>query len=188
MRHRDGFTLIELVVVLFILGVVLAMSAAIMRSVTRAQQNTLTTAALARADLALVGYVQTMRRLPCPADGALASSDPGAGREMRTGSTCDNLQAHGVLPWVTLGMREEEALDGYAVRLTYRVGPDLVSDEALNMSSCDAAGAAGPVMGAPGRCEPGCVEHAGGLPGICTKPYNAIVGRGCACRTLRPWP
>lgn len=184
MRHARGFTLIEIVVVLFILGLVLAMAAALTRSVASAQQLSNTRAALERTDLALMTFIQLAKRLPCPADGALASSDANAGREQRTGSTCDNNEARGVVPWVTLGMKEDEALDGYGTRLTYRVTPDAVVDNSLDMNRCDVSGAASAVPTSPGWCDQGCVEHAVGLPGICTPPRAALLNRGLRVQTM----
>lgn len=178
--NARGFTLIEIVVVLFIMGVVLAMGAVLTRGVTAAAQRNISTAALERADLALRGYVQLMRRLPCPADGALAESNAQAGREQRGASgTCTNNEARGVLPWVTLGMSANDALDGYAVRLTYRVAPELTANEALRFSDCDSAGAAAVAVGSPGGCNTVCANPStANMPIVCTAIASVIAGKG----------
>lgn len=177
-----GFTLIEMVVVLLIVGIVIAMAAGITRVLQSGRQSAATTASMAAVQDALSAYVMTMRRLPCPADGALSSSDASAGRELRTGSTCDNGQARGVVPWVALGLREQDAVDGYGNRLTYRVAVDAVPDNALWMTDCDTAGSAAAVAGNPGTCA-ACPDQGTGVPGVCTSPANALTGRGLKVQT-----
>ena len=92
MRRSNGFTLVEIVVVLLIFGIVLAMAAAITRGVVASQKRSLTATRMATVDAALVQFVVQQRRLPCPADGTKASSDTNAGVEaqimQRPGSWC----------------------------------------------------------------------------------------------------
>src|SRR5882672_4729345 len=82
-RRATGFTLIEIVMVLLIFGIVVAMAAAITRGVAASQKRSLTTTRMAGIDAALMQFVQQQRRLPCPADGTLASSNNNAGVEAR---------------------------------------------------------------------------------------------------------
>ncbi len=109
-RHlHSGFSLIELTIVLVIIallssGLILGLTA--QRDVIANQdaQRQLDT-----AREALLGFAITNGRLPCPAVATLASSDANAGKE-----NCTN--AHGVLPWATLGLPET---DPWGQRLTY---------------------------------------------------------------------
>lgn len=98
-------------------------------------------ARLDKADGALAQFVTRHRRLPCPARGSIASGAAGAGTEsinLATGQCVPADQADGVLPWVSLGLAENDALDGWNGRLSYRVQPSLASNlmALMNMSWC----------------------------------------------------
>jgi hypothetical protein len=94
---------------------------------------------LAKIDLALVGFVQQNRRLPCPADGTIATGVANAGVEAAVCNPAS--ETTGVVPWVTLGLAENAALDPYGNRVTYRVHPGLAvsfvgSYNAMDMTNC----------------------------------------------------
>ncbi len=84
---------------------------------------------------ALTAFYVTNAYLPCPADGALASSDANYGRARpETSGSCTGVAAaNRVLPWRTLGLQEELSFDGWRQRLSYHVSASLT-----------VAGAAGP--------------------------------------------
>ena len=96
---------------------------------------------------ALTSYYVTHAYLPCPADGALASSDANYGRaQPETSGSCTGVAAvNRVLPWRTLGLQEELSYDGWRQRLTYQVSAPLTT------------------AGAPG---PGDLSVRNGAPGI----------------------
>lgn len=154
-----GFTLVEVAVVLFIIAIVISMAAAITRGVTAAQKRSLTATRMAAVDAALSQFVATQRRLPCPADGTLASTNNSVGTETaRVAATgCTTNQANGVVPWRVLGLTELEATDGWDRRFTYRVFPALAADSGADMSWCDPAGS-----------EPGAIPRACNSSGACT--------------------
>lgn len=179
-----GFTLIEVVVVMLVLSVLIGMAAKITSGVQQSQLRSASTRALQGVDTTLANFVMVQRRLPCPADGALASTHPQAGLERRVAAACTDDQARGVVPWRTLGITEAEASDGYGNRLTYRVGADLVRDDALFMTACDAAGDGAAVAGVPGRCSAACVDSAAGVPAICTRPKAALTGVGLVIKNV----
>jgi len=122
-------------------------------------------------------YVSQYKRLPRPADGTKASNIATAGSEVVTGSgvarDCGT-QANGVVPWRELGLTATDIEDGWNGRFTFRVGPDLVKDGALDFSSCDPAGGATAVLTTPPYCNPGC--SAGTLATQCTTPLVALTG------------
>jgi prepilin-type N-terminal cleavage/methylation domain-containing protein len=188
--HRDlrrearsrGFTLIEIVVVLLIFTVVVAMAAAITRGVSAGQKRSLTTARMAAVDAALVQFVLQQKRLPCPADGTLASSANNAGIEVPAGGPCTiaNLQ-NGVIPWRTLALSETDATDGWDRRLTYRLDPALGAANGMDMSWCDAAGTEA-VGAIPRPCAVGLCSSAS--LANCTPPVAFLRGRGLLVKNV----
>ena len=187
-RHDDstGFTLIEMVVVLFILGIVISMAAVLTRGVSAAQKRSITATRLAAVDAALVQYVQQQRRLPCPADGTVASTStsPVPGIEGgRSGTGCasagGNYETNGVVPWRALGLSETDATDGWDRRITYRIDPQLAADGALDMSNCDSAGTGGLTAG--GACQTACVST---TLTTCTPPSTFLGTKGLTVKNL----
>ena len=179
-RRSGGFTLIEVVVVLLIFGFVLAMAAAVTRGILASQNRSLTTSRMAGVDSALMQFVQQQKRLPCPADGSLDSSNNNAGaeggRNAATGCT-GNLQ-NGVVPWRALAISENDATDGWGRRLTYRLDPTLGADGGMDMSWCDPAGTGGLVGG---KCSTTCTSTS---PGNCTPPATFLANKGLTVKTV----
>ena len=180
-RRARGFTLIEIVVVLFILGVVITMAAGITKALTASQKLSVTTTRLAAVDTAIVQYVMQQKRLPCPADGTVLSTANGAGTETaRNAATgCTTNQTGGVVPWRELGLSESDATDGWNHRLTYRVQPGLAADSGMDMSWCDPAGT--DVVGGPKACNSAC---ASATLNSCTTPATFLTTRGLKVRNI----
>ena len=176
---RAGFTLVEVVVVMLIFAVVIAMVAVMTRGVSAAQRRSLTATRIAGVEAALVQFVLTQRRLPCPADGTKPSSDNDAGiEENRNAAGCiaagGEYERNGVVPWRALALSETEVTDGWERRLTYRVYPTLAADNGMNMSMCDPAGTE--PGGANGRaCNLNCVST---NLALCTMPGDFLGTKG----------
>lgn len=182
MRSARGFTLIEIVVVLLIFGVVIAMAAAITRGVVAAQKRSLTVTRLATVDAAIIQFVAVQKRMPCPADGRLASTDNNAGLETApNGAAGCDAQQHGVVPWRALGLTEQEVTDGWDRRLTYRVQALLgvVAPAGMDMSQCDPAGTEGGI--GPKACTAGCTSA---NLAACTPPLEFLRGKGLLIKTV----
>lgn len=178
---QRGFSLIEILVVLVIVAVLIAMASALTRGVSAAQKRSLTATRIAAIDSAMVQFVMKNRRLPCPADGRIATGMPNAGVEIRDGlGACTPVnQANGVVPWVTLGLAEGEATDGWDRRFTYRTPPALAADAGTDMSWCDPAGtSAGPLGGA---CNTACTNA---NLANCTPPNVYLSGRGLQIQSV----
>jgi prepilin-type N-terminal cleavage/methylation domain-containing protein len=185
--RASGFTLIEIVVVMLILAIVIAMASAITRGVSAGQKRSLTATRMATVDAALVQFVSQQKRLPCPADGTLVSSNVNAGIEGgRSAATgCTGTLQDGVVPWRALGLTETDATDGWDRRLTYRLDPRLGADNGMNMSWCDPAGT-GPAIGATSACNetspPGPCSSA--ALANCTPPLSFLAGKGLMVKNL----
>lgn len=182
-RHTlQGFTLIEIAVVLVIVAAMLAMGAVMVRGVTAAQKRSLTATRLATVDAALVQFVVLNKRLPCPANGTIASTGVNPGVELRVAGVCTGNQVNGVAPWVTLGITEIDATDGWDRRFTYRTDTELVLDNGMDMSWCDPAGTEAPVNPVAGRnCTAGCTSA---NMALCTPPSAFLPGKGLQVRNV----
>ncbi len=119
-RRPHGFTLVELAVVLAIFGLLLGILVIPLGTQVDQQRYAEAERQLKGVHEALLGFAIANGRLPCPANGALAS-----GTENKPGATCG--AAEGVVPWADLGVPE---LDPWGRRLTYRVAMNFADDPA----------------------------------------------------------
>lgn len=133
--NERGFALMGFIVVILGLGVLIAISA--VRSsqdrATRVQTEAMDD--LEQIGEALVAYASVHNRLPCP-----AAVDK-TGEEDRSGVSCD--APEGLVPWRTLGLKEDLALDRWGRYVFYRVELSLAElDVAANESITKAFGGA----------------------------------------------
>lgn len=84
----------------------------------RTEQQTLTQARMQRIQAALHTFAASQGRLPCPAAGGL---DTGLAAPAAAVVTCSNRD--GTVPWISLGLQADDALDGWGRKISYRV-PD----------------------------------------------------------------
>lgn len=175
MRSRQGGAGGFLIAVVLLLAITafLAMLAFLRSS----GQNERTTQDSRRFDAikaSLAQFVATNGRLPCPTNPA---TDTGDAVPDAPSATCTNPQ--GTVPWRTLGIRREDAIDAWGWKISYRVytgaAGSLTQAEGASMVNCDTTEAAGwsagrtPVVGSAG--------------GLCrgtrnTTPAEFIAGKG----------
>ncbi len=123
-RTTNGFTLIEIAIVLVIVGLLLGGLLMPLATQVEVQRRTETEKALKEINEAIIGFAMTNGRLPCPANRATPAGTVGAGLERvqlpAAGSpACGGAgNEYGVVPWATLGVSE---LDAWGRRFTYRV-------------------------------------------------------------------
>ena len=187
----EGFTLVEIAVVIVVLSLLLAMMAGIATAMLGQQRREATRQRLAGVETALALFVSQNQRLPCPANGTLAGTDANAGLEqiatpgLPAANTCTvagvaNSQQHGVVPWRSLGLSEQDATDGWGNRLTYRASTDFITAPSMNMTFCDPGGTKTPrepTLASPaGYCDPNCSTAT--FPASCTMPSAVTAGLG----------
>lgn len=155
-KSADGFTLVEMAVVVVIIAAVLTMGLGAMTSLMSSTSNSETRK---REDVirdALVAYLGANKQLPCPdvpnntAGGADTSGVTGT--EDRAGGliTGSCTSDFGVIPYATLGLGKNIAIDSWGNFLSYKVStaatmpincPGVTSDWTL--SACYGAGKTG---------------------------------------------
>ena len=150
---------------------------------------------LSKIDTALANFVAQNKRLPCPANGTIASGAANAGIESpfpATGLCTPANQINGVVPWVTLGISETDAADPWNGRISYRVQAALASsvNKLMDMSWCDPAGTTTATSGLALACNSACTGTA------CMHPLNFLYSKGLQVqdgagvwlnRPLPPW-
>ncbi len=117
---QQGFTLIELAMVLFILGLLLSSFLAPLAARVEQQERNNTQIQLDEIEEVIYGYALQNNYLPCPDcsdnTGGCAAATAGDGQEDRTVGVCAS--EIGNLPWVTLGVK---GTDEWNNIFTYRV-------------------------------------------------------------------
>ena len=198
-RKSRGFSLVEIAIVLAILGFVLTIGLQATGAYLSHERRKVSLARVAGLDVALANYVAVQGRLPCPADGSLATGVALAGVEARTALTgvCTAMDT-GVVPWVTLGLTEAEALDGWNTRISYRTITAVALPAALGFTSNRSLDATGCDPGATVErnppppavqppvpreiCVAGCTLANLAIVANCTSPLNFVTGRGLNVR------
>lgn len=188
-----GFTLVEMSIVLLIIGLAIGMLLPLSSAMVDSQKRQTVRTTLSTIDAALVNYVAQNQRLPCPANGTIASGQPNAGVAiiLPSGlcSPAPSNQASGVVPWATLGLPESAATDPWNARITYRVFPPLAMippalsfPTLMNMSACDPAGSAGsqPITCTGFGAATGCTQCTSSTGAVCT---TATLTTNCVAPT-----
>src|SRR5467141_5176109 len=100
MNRSRGFSLVELAVALAIIALLIA-GALIPLSTQMDVRNVADTRrSMESIRDAIIGFAQANGRLPCPADGTVATCIDAAGTEKVSGTVCT--AAFGAVPWATL--------------------------------------------------------------------------------------
>lgn len=149
-----GFSLVEMALVLLIVGLLAAVFLPATNTFLENNRRKETRAKLEALEQAMVRFVMVNRRLPCPADGIQGTANPTSGVEQRNGAvtpaTCTAM-ATGVVPWRSLGVPADAAMDAWGNLITYRVwartsggvgsaiNTSLAMDGGMDFSECDPA-------------------------------------------------
>ena len=121
--NQSGFTLAEIAIVLAIIGIAMTMGLKMLTATLENGAISDTQAKQERIRLALVSFMRTNGRLPCPDNVDLPAAPTGVEAvACTTAALATNPAAgSGRLPWVTLGLTRDAALDGWGNYFTYRV-------------------------------------------------------------------
>lgn len=136
MKWRDtlarGFTLIEMAIVMVVIGLVLSGGLVAVAPVLQSSKISQTHQRLDRVEQALILHVIRYGCLPCPADPGLASTSSNAGvansggAYYKTGCSSGSCQqVQGIVPWVNLGIAENDMTDGFGARIDYALADGL---------------------------------------------------------------
>jgi prepilin-type N-terminal cleavage/methylation domain-containing protein len=121
--NQSGFTLAEIAIVLAIIGIAMTMGLKMLTATLENGAISDTQAKQERIRLALVSFMRTNGRLPCPDNAALPAAPTGVAVAVCTTAALATNPAAGSgrVPWVTLGLTRDAALDGWGNYFTYRV-------------------------------------------------------------------
>jgi prepilin-type N-terminal cleavage/methylation domain-containing protein len=124
MRSK-GFTLIEIAIVLVVVGLLLSGGLVAVSGYIGRQKEQETWKIIERTKTALLAHVVANGCLPCPATlaGNGVEDATSAGGAIRCDGTCNTTD--GFLPYVTLGISEEETLDPWYRPLRYAIPASL---------------------------------------------------------------
>ncbi|MDL1887973.1 hypothetical protein FBQ96_00030 [Nitrospirales bacterium NOB] len=147
------------IVVALSLAIILILAGSILGiSELRAGRTERTLDGLKRIEDALIHFVAINGRLPCPANGALDTGieNPADPNPQNGVANCTTLV--GTVPWQTLGISQDIALESWAQKISYRVshGPTgLTRTGGASMSDCDSNQTGlGIPLPADGLCDP----------------------------------
>ena len=135
-RQVGGIALAMIATLLVVAATTLAIRMA--RQVEdRRERVTQTQARMERIRAALHAFAATQGRLPCPVAGATSDDSPtGAGLAAPPKPLVPTCTApNGTVPWVSLGIRSEDAQDAWGRKISYRVFSDLVIDDGVKSAS-----------------------------------------------------
>jgi len=131
-QTRRGFTLIEIAIVLVVIGLITSGGLLAISPVIQSAKISETKQKMATVEAAILGYVIANGCLPCPAARGAAATGVTNNRTADytvacgSGGTCaGTTSGNGLVPWVTLGLSQNDATDGWDRRFTYAVNPSL---------------------------------------------------------------
>lgn len=152
-----GFSLVEMALVLLIVGLLAAVFLPATNTLLDNNRRKETRAKLEALEQAMVRFVMVNRRLPCPADGALGTGNAQSGVEQRPAQECTAMGS-GVVPWRSLGVPADAAMDAWGNLITYRVwartsggvgsaiNTSLAMDGGMDFIKCDPAKKYDPIL------------------------------------------
>lgn len=140
MHTRNGFTLLEMSIVLLIIATVLGSGLFMMANSAQQQQSNVTKERIAAIEKALLDYRRAYDKLPCPADNTIAIGNVAFGSEVVAGGVCSGAAPAifssgeiyaGIVPVRALNLPDDYAIDGWGRRMMYVVDRRLAANGAF---------------------------------------------------------
>ncbi len=131
-KKQEGYILIELAIVFVVFGLLMATFLPFYEQYKQRNAKIETEKRMEIVAKAFSSFAQMRWRLPCPANSAVAVGTP-LGVE-RAACNANIPDAHGIIPYRTLGLPEQYAKDGYGNFFTYVVSADFTNDNRLGIA------------------------------------------------------
>jgi prepilin-type N-terminal cleavage/methylation domain-containing protein len=128
-KQKTAFSLIELSIVVLIVSILISGAIFASKSNINNAKTKVTKEKLEVIYKAMVNFVYTNKRLPCPADLTTPKSDALYGNEASTNGICDSLftsvnalnLVYGTIPYLALGINKDMVEDGFGTKFSYAV-------------------------------------------------------------------
>ena len=135
-RSEDGFTLIELAIVILAISILMVSGLQVIRPIMERADIDETREKMDVIVGALASYAQRHNRLPCPSDpdDTPPGGSPPFGAERGSGGaganmgSCTGGNVEGIVPFRTLGLDQDMVVDGWGRFISYRVSPTFTKD------------------------------------------------------------
>lgn len=135
-KKRQGFTLVEMSIVLIVIGLVILTVFPAMKAVRDGQQRAATASNLQTLMRATAAFIQASGCLPCPTPASTVGAGFGFVRGESGAATCGVCNApEGIPPFASLGLPAASAKDGWSRWITMRIDKSLANPLACG-SSC----------------------------------------------------
>lgn len=136
-RQSGAAGLFIAVLLILVIGGILA-TLAFLQTRGQGDKSGQDTQRMEKVKAALVQFVATNSRLPCPAN---PTANPETGLENRTALSATCNSPTGTVPWATIGLGRNDAIDAWGWKISYRVytgtAGSLTQDGGANMVDCD---------------------------------------------------
>lgn len=140
-RRQNGASLLFVVIVLASVALAFFAMMVLFRSTSATSGSSQTASRFAAVSTALEQFASTAGRLPCPANPTLAPTAASEGEAVPPGASAECTNPTGTIPWKTIGVRREDALDASGWKISYRVytgnSGSLTQADGVSMVNCD---------------------------------------------------
>lgn len=187
-QKKRAFSLVELSIVLLIVGIATSMAFSFINRGLKQKEQDTTEQRMDTIEKAILRFVQSQERLPCPASNTLTESNANFGIEARinngpaTLDTCTgtlgsgNIQAGGV-PVTTLGLPTDYAYDGWNRKFTYVID-QTYANSTTTYTPCNTATPTCFHYGAGGGIEVKSSYEIVGAPTLTTSAIYTLISFG----------